>query len=572
MADHNLPTLTSTYTNFVSELDGRLDDIARLLASDTVTATNLPTGAIRWNAASNTFQKWSGSAWVALTSSYSININGTVGATTAAAGAFTTLTTSGVASLAANSTVDGKIIATLDASQTLANKTLDSPTIDDIVVTGGTLQLPTGPDTLVGAAAQQTLTNKTLTAPKFADGGFIADPNGNEILEFDSVGGAVNHIAVLNSTTGNAPAIMAYGTNTNINLNLRSKGSSGVVQINGVTAVDVSTTQTLSNKTYSGTWNGNVISNTYGGTGNSANFTTGGVTYASATTILSTTGAGTSGQLLQSNGSGAPTWVNASSLTVGTANNANAVTNGVYTTGNQTIGGIKTFSSTISGSVDGNAKNLSTTRDNWSTNGTISAVVGQLAWKNYGNGHTIIDASAGTSPSGSSINQTNAANAWASSYPTLMGWNGTSTYGVRVDSARVADNGGVTSVNGQTGAVTVSTSTNAGEIGTYAYAGCWSANTGTNYFGTTRAGSNLYPAGTWKGSSGGTNNAPSDNNGDAWQASQAGLSPWPGPTGTDEWGYPVYGPYTSAAFSGTWRCMGWTGQASWALTLWVRIA
>jgi hypothetical protein len=36
-----------------------------------------------------------------------------------------------------------------------------------------------------------------------------------------------------------------------------------------------------------------------------------------------------------------------------------------------------------------------------------------------------------------------------------MGWNGGNTYGVRVDSARVADNGGVTSVNGSTGAVSV---------------------------------------------------------------------------------------------------------------------
>jgi hypothetical protein len=85
------------------------------------------------------------------------------------------------------------------------------------------------------------------------------------------------------------------------------------------------------------------------------------------------------------------------------------------------------------------ATNLSTDRTNWSTNGTLTAVVGQLAWKNYGNNHTIIDASAGTAPNGASINATNANTVWTSSYPTLMGWNGSSTYGVRVDSARVAD-------------------------------------------------------------------------------------------------------------------------------------
>jgi hypothetical protein len=83
--------------------------------------------------------------------------------------------------------------------------------------------------------------------------------------------------------------------------------------------------------------------------------------------------------------------------------------------------------------------NLSTNNTNWSTNGTISAVVGQLAWKNYGNSHTIFDASQSTSPDGGAVNNTNATVAWAATYPTLMGWNGSQTYGVRVDSARVAD-------------------------------------------------------------------------------------------------------------------------------------
>jgi hypothetical protein len=92
--------------------------------------------------------------------------------------------------------------------------------------------------------------------------------------------------------------------------------------------------------------------------------------------------------------------------------------------------------------VTGNAAtatNLSTNLTNWSTNGTITAVVGQLAWKNYGNNHTIFDASNGTAPNGTAVNNTNAQVAWSSSYPTLMGWNGTNTWGVRVDSARLAD-------------------------------------------------------------------------------------------------------------------------------------
>lgn len=62
-----------------------------------------------------------------------------------------------------------------------------------------------------------------------------------------------------------------------------------------------------------------------------------------------------------------------------------------------------------------------------------------LRWKNYGDGHVIIDASNGTSPTGSSIGNKDSQQPWTETFPTLMGWNGTSTYGVRVDSARNAD-------------------------------------------------------------------------------------------------------------------------------------
>jgi hypothetical protein len=73
-----------------------------------------------------------------------------------------------------------------------------------------------------------------------------------------------------------------------------------------------------------------------------------------------------------------------------------------------------------------------------------------LAWKNYNNSHVIFDASNSTSPSGGAVDRTNATNAWSAAYPTLMGWNGSTTYGVRVDSARNADNttGTAASING----------------------------------------------------------------------------------------------------------------------------
>lgn len=102
------------------------------------------------------------------------------------------------------------------------------------------------------------------------------------------------------------------------------------------------------------------------------------------------------------------------------------------------------------------ATKLASGQSNWSGTGVIDSVVGMLTWKNYANGHVIFDASASTTPSGTACNNTTPTNGWTGTYPTLMGWNGIATFGVRVDSARVSDNGGVTSVNGSTGAVTVS--------------------------------------------------------------------------------------------------------------------
>ena len=75
---------------------------------------------------------------------------------------------------------------------------------------------------------------------------------------------------------------------------------------------------------------------------------------------------------------------------------------------------------------------------NWTAYRSRS-VANMLGWKNYGNGHCIFDASAGTAPNGVAVNNTNSTSTWIPTHPTLMGWNGSQTFGVRVDSARVAD-------------------------------------------------------------------------------------------------------------------------------------
>ena len=72
MANFSLPTLTSTYANFVTEVKSRDEDIIKML--DGVTPSNLPSGAKRWNAISNKFEKYNGSTWSVLTTLYEIKV------------------------------------------------------------------------------------------------------------------------------------------------------------------------------------------------------------------------------------------------------------------------------------------------------------------------------------------------------------------------------------------------------------------------------------------------------------------------------------------------------------------
>jgi hypothetical protein len=96
-----------------------------------------------------------------------------------------------------------------------------------ILYSDGTNIIDTGVVSLTGV---QTLTNKTINDPIINE---INDSNGNEEIIFTTTASAVNEITIANSATGNGPEISATGSDTNIDLKLTPKGT-GKLNLDGI--------------------------------------------------------------------------------------------------------------------------------------------------------------------------------------------------------------------------------------------------------------------------------------------------------------------------------------------------
>ena len=81
----------------------------------------------------------------------------------------------------------------------------------------------------VTADSTTTFTNKTFTAPKYADGGYVADANGNENLVWGTTTSAVNEFKIANAATGNGPTLTSQGGDSNVDINITPKGTGDVV-------------------------------------------------------------------------------------------------------------------------------------------------------------------------------------------------------------------------------------------------------------------------------------------------------------------------------------------------------
>lgn len=404
------------------------------------TSTTTGTGALTLLGAVTGFQTFSSAIGNTNTTYYTIQNGGEweVGIGTVSAGALsrdTVLESSSGGSLVNFSSGTKFVFCTypaeksvdIETAQTLTNKTIsaDNNTLSGIAassfvvsnasgnIDGSAAQKAIPSGVVVGTTDSQTLTNKTISGASNTLSSIANASLTNSAITINgtstSLGGSIS-VGTVTSVTGTAPVVSSGGNTPAISM------AAATTSVNGyLTSTDWNTFNGKQAALVSGTNIKTVNSNSLLGSGNVA-----------VGTVTSVGGTGSYGGLTLS----------------GT----------VTTSGNITLGGTPTgtWPISVSGastSCSGNSATATTLigdQSNWASYRT-SAVANMLGWKNYSNGHVIFDASNSTSPTGSAVNNTNAAVAWSATYPTLMGWNGSSTYGVRVDSCRVADNGITTS-------------------------------------------------------------------------------------------------------------------------------
>jgi hypothetical protein len=346
MADHNLPTTASTYGNYTSQLDGRLKDLAFQNDPAVTTVANPPANMVRFNSAQNRWEKYTGTVWNVLASTYAVNVatanalatgrtaaltgdasgtsaawtgsgnlsipltlntvNSNVGAfgssaavpviTVNAKGLITAVSTAALGSIATQSSASvaitgGAISAT---TITLKQSTTAAPTGEGVVewdTDNDQLKVGTGTatKTMVDTDSTQTLTSKTLgtgsnwggNAVPVANGGTGAttaaaartnlgvSSMGTQASTAVSItGGAISGTAItLVQSTSAAPTAegrIEWDTDNDL-LVLGTAAGTKVM-------VDTNSTQTLTNKTITGAFTGNIAGNATTATNaNSAN-------------------------------------------------------------------------------------------------------------------------------------------------------------------------------------------------------------------------------------------------------------------------------------------------------------
>jgi hypothetical protein len=245
MANHALPTVSSTYTNFVSELSARMNDIALGLNPSHTTVTNQPTNAIRYNGGSTKWERWTGTAWTDLAATYAISITGNAG--TATNGVVTTgsyANPSWITSLA-GSKISGNIAGNAGTATTLATaRTINGVSFNgsanisvnvDNAITFNNGGSGAASGTTFNGSAARTISYNTVGAPSTtganASGTWGISITGNAAT-------ATSALSATNATTAttlqNARNINGVSFNGSADITLPTVNTSGNQTIGGV--------------------------------------------------------------------------------------------------------------------------------------------------------------------------------------------------------------------------------------------------------------------------------------------------------------------------------------------------
>jgi hypothetical protein len=210
-----------------------------------------------------------------------------------------------------------------------------------------------GNQNTTGSAATLT-TARTINGVSFNGSANVNIPNilatnSTTTLATTGVASAVNHLATTNAATGGAVTLTTEGTDTNIGLNITTKGTGAIVLDTGTGAGQIDLKPGASNARL---WDDDSSHYYQFVTGDrTANYNitlpAGNVTLTAGTSVV-TTRTLTAGDGLSGGGSLAANRTFAVDATV------------VRTSGAQTIADVKTFTSTIGGSIDGNAATATT--------------------------------------------------------------------------------------------------------------------------------------------------------------------------------------------------------------------
>jgi hypothetical protein len=142
--------------------------------------------------------------------------------------------------------VGGSINNTVIGNALPAAATFTTLTSTSTTVLNGTTIPPS--TTLATTSTAQTLSNKLLVSPRIQDA--ILDVNSNDFFLLTATPDAVNSLNYANAATGGAPTFTADGADGNIAINFVPRGT-GTLQQAGVDVVTTSGTQTLTNKSIS---------------------------------------------------------------------------------------------------------------------------------------------------------------------------------------------------------------------------------------------------------------------------------------------------------------------------------